>query len=389
MELLRSPATQLICVVTMTIMLGSTLISPILPTLQRTFDVPTASIGLVLTMFSLPGLLFAPLIGIFADRYGRRAVIVPMLLLYGIAGGLTSLAPDFKTLLVMRFFSGLGASAAAFLTITLVGDLFERRDRATVLGFRIAAGQSASLILPPIAGALVLIGWQFPFLIFFLAVPVSLFTLAVLEVGEKRPPQKLSEYFRDVRSALSQGRLAGLLTVAPTLMIAGQGAISAYIPIYMASAFGAPALVIGLIHSARIAAGIVSAIFVGRLNASFGGERLTIVAILLMAGGLVWVPFSGSVWELVLPSIILGFGSGIAFPSFQSLLVNEAPKDMLAAVTVANGMTNRFGQTIGPLAAGTLFATGGINGVFFGTAAFLAAMALFYLHLFRRRPLQD
>ena len=145
-------------------------------------------------MFSLPGLLFAPLIGIFADRYGRRAVIVPMLLLYGIAGGLTGLAPNFTALLVMRFFSGLGASAAAFLTITLVGDLFERRDRATVLGFRIAAGQSASLILPPVAGALVIIGWQFPFLIFFLAVPVSLFTLAVLEVGEKRPPQKPSEY---------------------------------------------------------------------------------------------------------------------------------------------------------------------------------------------------
>jgi ACDE family multidrug resistance protein len=370
----------------MTIMLGSTLISPILPTLQDTFDVPTASIGLVLTMFSLPGLLFAPLVGIFADRFGRRAVIVPMLFLYGIAGGLTALAPDFETLLVMRFLAGLGGSAVSFLTITLVGDLFAREHRATVLGFRIAAGQTASLILPPIAGALVLIGWQYPFLIYFLAVPVGIFTLLVLEAGEKKPAQSVGDYFRAVAGALRDKRLAGILTVAPTLMIVGQGAVAAYIPIFMASHFGASALVIGLVHSARIAAGITSAMSVGRLNARFGGERLTIAAILVMASGLVWVPFAGSVGELVLPSVIIGLGSGAAFPAFQTLLVNEAPEDMLAAVTVANGMTNRFGQTTGPLLAGALFAAGDINAVFFGAAAFLGAMAIFYFFLFRRAP---
>jgi MFS family permease len=373
----------------MTIMLGGTLISPILPTLQLAFDVPTASIGLVLTVFSLPGLLFAPLIGIYADRYGRRAVIVPMLLLYGLTGGLTSLAADFETLLVMRFLAGIGGSAVSFLTITLVGDLFERQHRAAVLGFRIAAGQSASLILPPMAGALVVIGWQFPFLIYFLAVPVGIFTLFVLEAGEKRPAQTLGEYFRAVGGTLRDRRLAGLLTVAPTLMIAGQGAVAAYIPIYMASAFGASALVIGLVHSARIAAGIASAMSVGRLHARFGGERLTTAAILVMAGGLVWVPLAGSVWELVLPSVVIGLGSGVAFPAFQTLLVNEAPKNMLAAVTVANGMTNRFGQTTGPLLAGGLFAAGGINAVFFGAAAFLSAMAIFYIYLFRRAPAPD
>ena len=56
---------------------------------------------------------------------------------------------------------------------------------------------------------------------------------------------------------------------------------------------------------------------------------------------------------------------------------------------VANGMTNRFGQTTGPLLAGGLFAAGGINAVFFGAAAFLCAMAIFYIYLFRRAPAPD
>jgi predicted MFS family arabinose efflux permease len=169
-------------------------------------------------------------------------------------------------------------------------------------------------------------------------------------------------------------------------MIVGQGAVAAYIPIFMASSFGASALVIGLVHSARIAAGITSAMSVGRLNARFGGEKLTIAAILVMASGLAWVPFAGSVGELVLPSIVIGLGSGIAFPAFQTLLVNEAPENMLAAVTVANGMTNRFGQTTGPLLAGAAFAIGDINAVFFSAAAFLVLMAIFYIFLFRRQP---
>ena len=87
--------------------------------------------------------------------------------------------------------------------------------------------------------------------------------------------------------------------------------------------------------------------------------------------------------------MVIGLGSGVAFPAFQTLLVNEAPKNMLAAVTVANGMTNRFGQTTGPLLAGGLFAAGGINAVFFGAAAFLSAMAIFYIYLFRRAPAPD
>ena len=251
-------------------------------------------------------------------------------------------------------------------------------------GYRLAAGQTASLILPPIAGALVVFGWQFPFLIFFLAVPVGLLVLYQLEAGEKKPSQSLGEYGRAVGRALANPRTAGLLTVAPTLMIVGQGAVAAYIPIFMDGTLGASALIIGWVHSIRVAAALVSSTSMGRLNAKFGAERLTISAILMMAIGLFMVPFTTSVLELLIPGAVIGLASGIAFPAFQSLLVNEAPDNMLAAVSVANGMTNRFGQTIGPLVAGGLFALGGINAVFFGSVAFLLAMAAFYGVLFRR-----
>lgn len=384
-RLLRTPGAQLICAISMTAMMSGSVVSPVLPVIQQTFAVPTASIGLVMTIFSLPGLLFAPVIALAADRYGRRAVIVPMLLLYGIAGSLTSLAWNFETLLIMRFLAGFGSSSVSFLSITLVGDLFERRQRAAVLGYRIAAGQSANLFLPLLAGALVALGWQFPFLLFGLAVPVGIFALFILEPEESKPSQSLAAYTRGVVRAIATARLAGLLTCAPTLMIVGQGAVATYLPIYMASKLGASPLLIGIVLSARVAAGISVSLMMGWLAERFGGERLTFASVLLLAVGCLWVPFAGSVWELLIPAAIFGVATGTGFPAFQTLLVNEAPDNMLAAVTAANGMTNRFGQTVGPLLGGLMFALGGLHMVFFGAVAFLAVMAVFYLAIFRGR----
>lgn len=365
-------------------MVSGSVVAPVLPTVQYTFDISPVQIGWVMTAFSLPGFLFAPFIGIAADRYGRRFVIVPMLLIYGVFGGLTFFASDFEALLVMRFIAGFGSSAASFLSITLVGDLFQREDRAAVLGYRLAAGQSANIVLPPVAGALAILGWQYPFLIFVLAIPVGLFALKVMEANRPKSTDSMGVYLREVGRALINPRIAGLLTVAPTMMIVGQGAVQTYLPLLMAGRFGASPLVIGVFFSTRVVAGIAVSLAMGPLANRFGGEKLTVIALLLLAGALLWVPFAGSVWEVLVPGVLLGVGNGIGFPAFQSLLVNEAPEGMLAAVTTANGMTNRFGQTAGPLLGGGVLALGGIDAVFYAAVGFLFAMTMFYVLLFRR-----
>jgi ACDE family multidrug resistance protein len=254
-----------------------------------------------------------------------------------------------------------------------------------VLGYRIAAGQSANFALPPLAGALVYLGWEFPFLLFALSIPVSIFAYFVLEAGGGAPGLSVGAYIRGVARALANKRVAGLLTCAPTLMIVGQGAVATYLPIYMASALGAPPVIIGVILSSRVAAGIMVSLKMGWLAERFGGDRLTIASVFLLAFGTLLVPFTDSVWQLLVPGALIGVATGVGFPAFQTLLVNEAPDTMRAAVTAANGMTNRFGQTVGPLLGGAVYALGGLDVVFFGASVFLLAMAAVYIVLFGRR----
>ena len=68
------------------LVLGVSSVSPILPKLMEELDVSARSIGLVISLFTLPGIVLAPVVGIVADRLGRRRILVAALLTFGIFG---------------------------------------------------------------------------------------------------------------------------------------------------------------------------------------------------------------------------------------------------------------------------------------------------------------
>jgi MFS transporter, ACDE family, multidrug resistance protein len=59
--------------------------------------------------------VMTPLLGVLSDRYGRKKILVPALLLFGLAGGACAFARNFDVLLVFRFFQGMGAAALGTL----------------------------------------------------------------------------------------------------------------------------------------------------------------------------------------------------------------------------------------------------------------------------------
>lgn len=369
---------QLILAIAMVTMFGGPVIAPALPMVQVALGVETASIGLLMTAFSLPGVVSIPITGVLADRYGRRKVIVPLLMLYGLAGGLSVFAPNFEILLAMRFLSGLGAGSLATLSLILIGDMFANdKDRVAALGYRVAFGQVTNGLFPILGGLLAVISWQVPFLLFFLAVPVGFMALAVLNDEEVGSHSTIKEYLVEVWGGLSNARTSSLLTVAPTLMIINQGVVLTFIPIFLDAAFGVSAAVIGLVISTRVITGSVAAAQMGRLTKLLREEWLIVGSLMVLAVAVGMIPFVTSIWHMMGPTLLIGISTGIGFPAFQSLLVGEAPKEVRAGVMSANGVANRTGQAAGPVLAGILYGLGGTDTVFFGGALFVAAMAIF------------
>ena len=374
---------QLIIIVTIVTMMGGSVISPALPAIQQAFIVETSKIGLLMTAFSLPGIISIPIAGIMTDRFGRQKVIVPMLLLYSIAGSLCFFAPNFEVLLLLRFLSGLGAGSLATLSLILIGDLFNDKEQKEALGYRTSFGYFSNGILPIFGGFLAVISWNYPFLLFLLGIPISLMAMAVL-VNEKIDNQStIKNYLIEVGRGLSNVRTASLLTIAPTLMMINQGILATFLPIYIDSKFGVSAAIIGIIISTRVIAGSLIAFFMGKLTEIVKEEWLLISSMIVLAITIIFIPFVTSVWFMIGPVIFMGFALGVSFPAFQSLLISEAPKELRAGVMSANGVTNRMGQAAGPIIAGALYATGGFKAVFFGASLFLLAMIIFLTINFR------
>ncbi len=80
-----------LCVALMGVM-GVSITLPILPKLGAVFHQDAAGVALLITCFTLPSAFMTPVAGVLADRFGRKAVLLPGLLLFA-CGGMGALFP--------------------------------------------------------------------------------------------------------------------------------------------------------------------------------------------------------------------------------------------------------------------------------------------------------
>lgn len=159
---------------------GNFTVLPALPAIGEALAVPDGRLGLVMIAFTLPTAVMIPIVGIVADLYGRRRVVLPALVLFGVAGLTTPLVGSFGALLVLRMIQGIAFAGTVPLTVTLVGDFFQGSTGATAQGLRSSSSGAGNLLAPAVAGILVGIAWFYPFYLYGLALGVFLLVAVTL-----------------------------------------------------------------------------------------------------------------------------------------------------------------------------------------------------------------
>jgi len=127
--------------------------SPLLPVLAADYHIAPALAGLSVTMFSLAYMLSAPLFGYFADRVGRRRVLIYSLLAFALANILTAAAANLPSLLIVRLFAGAAAAGVSPSIYALVGSAAPAERRASWLAL-VVSGLLVSLAIGASAGGL-------------------------------------------------------------------------------------------------------------------------------------------------------------------------------------------------------------------------------------------
>ena len=373
--------------VTLIAIQGVASLTPAFPKIGQELHISPRDIGLLITFFTLPGIFLTPVLGVLADRHGRKKILGPSLILYGLAGTACFFSRQIHLLLIFRFLQGVGAAAIGALNITLIGDLYSGRDRATAMGYNASVLSIGTATYPIVGGALATAGWYYPFLLPLLALPVAFIVLNHLKNPEPKSTEKLSEYLRNAWKNVVNREVLGLFTVSVGTFILLYGVFLTYFPILMDHLFHAPPFVIGLVISASSISTAITSLQLGKLTARFSERTLIRTAFILYAITLVLVPFARSIWTILVPTMIFGVAQGLNMPSMQTLLTSLAPMDQRAAILSLNGMVLRLGQTLGPFLMGLVYAIWQMKGVFaVGTVLAVIMFFVVSVTIGARRP---
>ncbi|BCL38008.1 MFS transporter [Nostoc sp. MS1] len=370
---------QIICAVTLIAVIGVSSVTPAFPGLAKALEVEPKNLGLLVTVFTFPAVILGPIIGVLADRLGRKKIIVPSLFLFGIAGTACAFARDFNLLLWLRLLQGIGAASLLSLSITLIGDLYTGNRRTAAMGFNASVSSIGTASYPTIGGALATLGWYYPFMLPIVAIPIGLLVIFGLNNPEPKGDRNLKKYLTNAGKVLKNRRLFGLFIASAANFALLYGAYITYLPQLISDVFKQPPATIGILLSSVSVAITITSSQLGRLARKYNPTTLIRASFLLYALALFIVPFMPSIWFLLIPTTIFGIGLGVGFPSIQTLLADLAPREYLATILSVNGTFLGLGQTLGPLLMGIAFGLGGINSVFYAGVGF----SIFIFFVFR------
>lgn len=122
--------------------------------------------GWILSAFALGYALFQTPSGILADRLGPRAVLSAVVSFWSLFTGLTSVAWNFLSMLIVRFLFGVGEAGAFPGIARAVYSWIPMAERGRVQGINFSGSRlGAAFALPGVAWTIDAIGWRGTFLV--------------------------------------------------------------------------------------------------------------------------------------------------------------------------------------------------------------------------------
>ena len=370
------PSFAIILTITLTGILANGLITAALPDIQDDLLISSAQLGMLVAATTTPGILLAPVIGVLADRYGRREIVVPCLALFGLSGGMGSFAPDFGTLLGLRLLQGVGSAGLINLAVVIISDHWEGPERTRAIARNSAALTGSIVVLPPLGGLLTSLGgWRATFLPYW----IGLVSAAVVWVQLPRSTRRegtLRAQLSQTVPILKTKAVLGPVVFGLFLFVLIFGLYLTAVPLYLDDEFGIGPGGRGLILALPAVTSTVSALSVGRLRTRFGLFPVITVGMGLLAVGFGLAAGVPLVVAVCIASLLYGAGDGLLIATLQDTVANVAPPAMRGTVIATWVGFARLGQTVGPLAVGVGLDAAGARPVFAAGAALATLLVL-------------
>lgn len=216
---------------------GLYLPQPILPRLAADFGVEARQAALIVSATVLGIALASPVIGVLADRFGRRRILVTGAALLTLASGAATVAPSFEALVAARLVLGLLLPTLFAAGIAHVSELLPDRVMRSVAGIYVGSTIVGGIVGRLLGGVLVdVASWRVAFGVSAaLYLSIALMWWAVRADEKRQGGRSLATVLRGTLSHLSDRTLVGGLLVGFSLFFAFQSTFS-YLPFRLQAA---------------------------------------------------------------------------------------------------------------------------------------------------------
>lgn len=382
----------------MILVLGNSMLIPLLPKMKTELDVTQFKISLIISVFSIAAAISIPILGYLSDRFSRKAIIIPALILYGSGGLLAGSAAAwfsnaYTWILAGRIMQGIGAAGTAPIAMALTGDLFKGAKQSKVLGL-VEASNGFGKVISPILGSLfALLFWYAAFFAFPIFCLVSIL-LTIFFIKEKKAEKKPPPLGKYVKGLISVFKTEGRWLFAAYFT----GAICLFtlfgILFYISDILEKDHQIDGILKGSILAIPLLFMTTTSYVTGSKIGKKmglmktLIVIGTLLMTASFSCLVFFNELVPFFSVLVISSIGTGLVLPCINSFITGSVPTDRRGFVTSLYGSVRFLGVAIGPPIFSTLMEWSR-TGMFLTTAGltlFAGFLCFTLIHVKKKKP---
>lgn len=347
--------------------LGNSMLIPVLPAIRSKLGVSSFQVSLLITVYSAVAIVLIPLAGYLSDRWSRKKVIIPSLIITGIGGLISGLAAwrmeqSYSIILIGRALQGVGAAGAFPIVLPLVGDIFKREsDVSSGLGIVETANTFGKVLSPILGSALAFIVWYLP----FLAIPVFcllsmllvLFLVKSPKKTDDEKPMSFMSFLSGVKTIFRQkGRwLYAIFAVGCICMLVIFGTLF-YLSDALEEQFHMDGILKGCVLAIPLAALCIASFVTGKV---IGQNKklmkwITFIGITVLSAGILLCGMVHSLYWIIALMALAGIGIGVALPCLDAMITEGIEKEQRGTITSIYSSMRFIGVAAGPPLASIL-----------------------------------
>ncbi|MEX5937722.1 multidrug efflux MFS transporter NorA [Mammaliicoccus sciuri] len=333
--------------------LGISIVIPVLPTILHDLDLNGSDLGMLVAVFAMFQMIASPFGGRFADKFGKKIIIIIGLLLFSISEFIFAMGNTFSILLVSRVLGGISAAFVMPGVNGMIGDLSTSENRAKNFSYMSAVINTGFIVGPGVGGFLAEISHRMPF--YFagaLGIIALLFSVFLLKEASDDDSNETA------RPKVKEPFPYKLFVVPVIIMLIlsyGLASTETMFSLYTAEKVGFEPKDISIAITGGAIVGVIFQLFLfEKLVGKIGEIKLTLFSLIysvLILGAFV---YASHYITVMLVSFVIFIGFDLIRPSMTNYFSKLAGNNQGTAGGLNSAATS-VGNLIGPLVAGAAF----------------------------------